>query len=209
MPEQWINPVAWAPKLIDQLMGRGWKTFQLDLEGGLLSDDTIGWAIGFVQARGAELVARVPADQLPLMRQLARHGVGRFLVPGCADAVEVEALARGLRAQAPSARIVAMIESLSLMREVPQIARVEGVGGVHFGLVDLCREMGIARWRDADQLPREVLDRAGEARALGLTAGSYMLPAWRGTPWPAHFDVLSHLLAEFAVPGSAAAPRSN
>jgi 2-keto-3-deoxy-L-rhamnonate aldolase RhmA len=200
MKEHWINPVAWSPRLVDQLIGKGWKTFQLDLEGGFLPEDTIAWAIDYVHARGAGLIVRVPADDLSLLRKLAKYGVRRFLAPGFASVRELQAYASAAREFSDAVGIVAMIESRALMDEIGSIARIEGVSGIHFGLVDLCKEMGVALWRDLDSLPDAVTEHAGKAAAQGLTVGTYMLPQWRGTHWPRHFDVLSYVLSEFAEP---------
>ncbi|WP_162487150.1 MULTISPECIES: aldolase/citrate lyase family protein [unclassified Variovorax] len=181
-------------------MAKGWRTFQLDLEGGLHSAETIAWAIDHLRACAGELVVRVPADDLPLLRKLARLGCRRFMVPGFSSIGELQAVVRSVRECSDEARIVAMVETAALMDAIATIARIEGVSGVHFGLVDLCRDMGVDDWRDVDQLPREVIAHAGEARTRGLAVGTYMLPPWRDTHWPRHFDVHSYVLSEFALP---------
>jgi 2-keto-3-deoxy-L-rhamnonate aldolase RhmA len=198
MKEHWINPVAWSPRLVDQLIGKGWRTFQLDLEGGFVPEDTIAWVIDHVRAKGAGLIVRVPTDDLPLLRKLAKYGVSRFLAPGFESVSALQEYARSARDFSHAVGIVAMIESRALMDEIGDIARVEGVTGIHFGLVDLCKEMGIAHWRDVSSLPGAVTEHARKAAEHGLTVGTYMLPQWRGTNWPQHFDVLSYVLSEFA-----------
>lgn len=197
MQEHWINPVAWSPKLVDHLVAMGWRAFQLDLEGGFFSEDSIAWIIDSVRAKSLELVVRVPADQAALARKLCKLGARRFLVPGVQSTDQLARYVDGLREADDSARVLPMVESLAWLERLPELA-IEGVTGVHFGLVDLCRDLKIAAWRDVRQLPASVLDRAQSAAAHGLTVGSYMLPQWREADWPRHFDVLSYALPEFA-----------
>ena len=121
-------------------------------------------------------------------------------MPGFDSVDDLAHFSKVARAAAAEVQIIPMIESRASIASIEAIAQVAGVSGVHFGLYDLCKERGIANWRDVSALPSELLDHAQALTSRGLTAGTYMLPQWRGTHWPRHFDVLSYTLPEFAEP---------
>lgn len=202
MEERWINPIAWDLNLVERLRLAGWRNFQVDCEGGAMDERYI-FAMAQLGRLGAiDPVFRIPANGRYLFDKAIKFGARRLMLSGgyTREGLEDMLRALGTRAHAgadAAAACYVMIESAAELAAIDQIASMENVTGIHFGLFDLSRDLGIADWRDVSVWERHLSEAMDRVRAMDKTCGSYCLPSWRASGYVRRLNVQSYAADEF------------
>jgi 4-hydroxy-2-oxoheptanedioate aldolase len=191
-----------APWLVEVLGATGYDFVTIDLEHEAISDGAVVNLIRAADVAGISSIVRMPANErvLPFLSA----GVTGVQVPdlrGKAHAEHVVELTRyaplGRRTYYTQTRdanygvgidestwteranndliVIAMVEDAHLLDELDEILAVEGIDGIHIGVLDLAQSLGTPTPERLEQVISEIVSRA---RAAGKYVAVGVVTPW-------------------------------
>lgn len=194
-----------SPTIVEAAVYAGWSVILIDNEHGYTSLETTLHMIRAVESAGGHVIVRVPWNDQVYLKRILDIGVQSIMVPMILDQASAEAAVaacryppRGQRGYAaPLVRasgfgtnpeyggqasdellLIAQIEHADAVKNIPQIATIDGIDMLFIGPYDLSGSMGILGELESDEVRGAVAGIEQDVRASGKMLGCLPLPGF-------------------------------
>ena len=187
-----FTPHHLSSGLAVRLVELGADSIFVDCEHGTWGFEDVRVVAHAVRGVGGAAIVRPQSHERPLMIGYLNAGADGLMVPMVDTAVQAQAIVDAVRYACPSDHqkrlIVAMIETVKAIENLPSMLQVEGIDVFFIGPGDLSQDMGYPPAPPfGEPRPQAVTDKVGEAvdmiRAAGKIAGTLVtteeLPSWQ------------------------------
>jgi 2-keto-3-deoxy-L-rhamnonate aldolase RhmA len=164
----------------------------VDCEHGTWGFEDVRVVAQAVRGAGGAAIVRPQSHERPLMIRYLNAGADGLMVPMVETADQARAIVDAVRYACPldhhKRLVVAMIETVTAIDNLPSLLKVEGIDVFFVGPGDLSQNMGFSPAPPfGEPRPKAVVDKVGEAVAAicaaGKVAGTLVttdeLPFWR------------------------------
>jgi 2-keto-3-deoxy-L-rhamnonate aldolase RhmA len=186
-----FTPHHLSSGLAVRLVELGADSVFVDCEHGTWGFEDVRVVSHAVRGAGGAVIVRPQSHERPLMIRYLNAGVDGLMVPMVETADQAQAIVDAVRYACPSDHnkrlIVAMIETVAAIGNLPSMLKVEGIDVFFIGPGDLSQDMGHPPAPPfGEPRPDAVIDMVSEAvamiRAAGKVAGTLVtadeLPSW-------------------------------
>jgi 2-keto-3-deoxy-L-rhamnonate aldolase RhmA len=187
-----FTPHHMSSGLAVRLVELGADSIFVDCEHGTWGFEDVRVVAHAVRGAGGAAIVRPQSHERPLMIRYLNAGADGLMVPMVETAAQAQAIVDAMRYACPSDHhkrlIVAMIETVTAIGNLPSMLKIEGIDVFFIGPGDLSQDMGHPPAPPfSEPRPQAVINKVGEAvdmiRAAGKVAGTLVtteeLPLWQ------------------------------
>lgn len=171
-----INPDHPSPSLSEFIATLGFDAIFIDCEHGMATVERVQDMCRAARFAGAEPVVRPEANQPWFITRYFDAGAGGIMVPHIETAEHARELVATVRYARHSDHadklVIALIESATALKNLPEILAVEGIDVFFVGPGDLSNSLGIPGQRHHPDVKRLVKEAGQTIRRAGRAAGT-------------------------------------
>jgi 4-hydroxy-2-oxoheptanedioate aldolase len=174
-----LNPDHPSASLTEFVAGLGFDGVFIDCEHGVATTERVQDMCRAARAAGVQSIVRPETDAPFLITRYLDAGAGGVMVPHVDTAVAANRIVETVRYARPGDHqdkvVVAMIESLAAITNLPELVRVEGVDVFFIGPNDLSHSMGYASQMHHPEVKAMVKKASATIRAAGKIPGTLVI----------------------------------
>jgi len=174
-----LNPDHPSPSLTEFVAGLGFDGVFIDCEHGMATIERVQEMCRAARAAGVQSVVRPESDAAFLITRYLDAGAGGVMVPHIDTAAAARQVVETVRYARPKDHqdkvIVAMIESLTAIRNLNEILSVDGVDVFFVGPNDLSHSMGYPAQMHHPEVKAMVKTVTAQIRAAGKVPGTLVI----------------------------------
>lgn len=194
-----------SPTIVEAAVYAGWSVILLDNEHGYTSLETTLQMIRAVESAGGHVIVRVPWNDQVYLKRILDIGVQSIMIPMILDRSSAEAAVAACRYPplgqrgyaAPLVRasgygtnpeygvqaadellLIAQIEHVDAVKNIPQIADIDGIDMLFIGPYDLSGSMQQLGELDSEEVRAAVAGIEKDVKASGKMLGCLPLPGF-------------------------------
>ena len=174
-----VNPDHPSPSLTEFIGGLDFDGVFIDCEHGVASVERVQDMCRAARAAGVESIVRPETNAPHLIARYLDAGAGGIIVPHVDSAAAAHEVVEAVRYTRPKDHedkvVIAMIESLTAIENLPDMLKVEGVDVYFIGPNDLSHSMGHPAQPHRPEVKATVKRAASQIRAAGKVAGTLVV----------------------------------
>jgi 4-hydroxy-2-oxoheptanedioate aldolase len=174
-----LNPDHPSPSLTEFVAGLGFDGVFIDCEHGVATVEGVQDMCRAARAAGVQSIVRPESDAPFLVTRYLDAGAGGIMAPHVDTAAAARRLVETVRYARPKDHedrvIVAMIESLAAVANLPELLNVEGIDVFFIGPNDLSHSMGYAAQMHHPEVKAMVKKTSASIRAAGKVPGTLVV----------------------------------
>lgn len=174
-----LNPDHPSASLTEFVAGLGFDGVFIDCEHGMASIESVQEMCRAARAAGVQSIVRPESDAPFLITRYLDAGAGGVMVPHVDTAAAARQVVETVRYARPKdfqdKVVIAMVESLTAMANLPELLAVEGIDVFFIGPNDLSHSMGLAGQMHHPEVKAMVKKASGSIRAAGKVPGTLVI----------------------------------
>jgi 2-keto-3-deoxy-L-rhamnonate aldolase RhmA len=174
-----VNPDHPSPSLTEFVAGLGFDGVFVDCEHGMATIERVQEMCRAARAAGVQSIVRPESDAPFLVTRYLDAGAGGVMVPHIDTAAAAQRVVATVRYARPKDHadkvVIAMVESLEAIDNLPELLAVEGVDVFFIGPNDLSHSMGFPAQIHHPQVKAMVKRAAAQIRAAGRVPGTLVV----------------------------------
>jgi 2-keto-3-deoxy-L-rhamnonate aldolase RhmA len=179
-PSLVINVDHPSPSLVEFLGGLPLEAVMFDTEQGSPDFESVENMARAARASGVCSLVRTFNGEPWAIERLLFRGVDGLVVPRCESIADVHRVVQAFRYCLPQGQqdklLVVQLEHIDLVRNVQELARIEGIDCVFIGPVDLSKSMGHLGRYDVPEVAAAIDQSIAVLRAAGVPVGMLVKP---------------------------------
>jgi 2-keto-3-deoxy-L-rhamnonate aldolase RhmA len=174
-----LNPDHPSPSLTEFVAGLGFDGVFIDCEHGMATIERVQEMCRAARAAGVQSVVRPECDAPFLITRYLDAGAGGVMVPHIETAAAARRVVETVRYARPKDHldkvVIAMIESMTAIANLPEILSVDGVDVFFVGPNDLSHSMGYPAQMHHPEVKAMVKKVSAQIRAAGKVPGTLVI----------------------------------
>ena len=174
-----LNPDHPSPSLTEFVAGLGFDGVFIDCEHGVATVERVQDMCRAARAAGVQSIVRPESDAPFLITRYLDAGAGGIMVPHVETAAMAHQIVETVRYARPKDHedkvVVAMIESMPAIANLPELLNVEGIDVFFIGPNDLSHSMGYAAQMHHPEVKAMVKKASASIRDAGKTPGTLVV----------------------------------
>jgi 2-keto-3-deoxy-L-rhamnonate aldolase RhmA len=174
-----LNPDHPSASLTEFVAGLGFDGVFIDCEHGVASIERVQDMCRAARAAGVQSIVRPESNAPFLITRYLDAGAGGVMAPHVETAAAARQIVETVRYARPKDHedkvIVAMIESMTAIANLPELLMVEGIDVFFIGPNDLSHSMGYAAQMHHPEVKAMVKKTSASIRAAGKTPGTLVV----------------------------------
>jgi len=174
-----LNPDHPSPSLTEFVAGLGFDGVFIDCEHGVATVEGVQDMCRAARAAGVQSIVRPECGAPFLITRYLDAGAGGIMVPHVETAAAARQIVETVRYARPADHddkvIVAMIESVTAIANLPELLNVEGIDVFFIGPNDLSHSMGYAAQMHHPEVKAMVKKASASIRGAGRTPGTLVI----------------------------------
>ncbi len=174
-----LNPDHPSPSLTEFVAGLGFDGVFIDCEHGVASVERVQDMCRAARAAGVQSIVRPESSAPFLITRYLDAGAGGIMAPHVESAAAARELVETVRYARPKDHrdkvVVAMIESLKAVANLPELLKVEGIDVFFIGPNDLSHSMGYPAQMHHPEVKAMVKKASAAIRAAGKIPGTLVV----------------------------------
>lgn len=174
-----LNPDHPSPSLTEFVAGLGFDGVFIDCEHGVATVERVQDMCRAARAAGVQSIVRPESDAPFIITRYLDAGAGGIMVPHVETAAMAHQIVETVRYARPKDHedkvVVAMIESMPAIANLPELLNVEGIDVFFIGPNDLSHSMGYAAQMHHPEVKAMVKKASASIRDAGKTPGTLVV----------------------------------
>jgi 4-hydroxy-2-oxoheptanedioate aldolase len=174
-----LNPDHPSASLTEFVAGLGFDGVFIDCEHGMASIESVQEMCRAARAAGVQSIVRPENDAPFLVTRYLDAGAGGVMVPHVDTAATARQVVETVRYARPKdfqdKVVIAMVESLTAMANLPDLLAVDGIDVFFIGPNDLSHSMGLPGQMHHPEVKAQVKKASASIRAAGKTPGTLVV----------------------------------
>jgi 2-keto-3-deoxy-L-rhamnonate aldolase RhmA len=174
-----LNPDHPSPSLTEFVAGLGFDGVFIDCEHGMATIESVQEMCRAARAAGVQSIVRPESDAPFLITRYLDAGAGGVMVPHIDTAAAARQVVETVRYARPKDHqdkvVIAMIESLTAIANLPELLLVEGVDVFFVGPNDLSHSMGYPAQMHHPEVKAMVKKASAQIRETGKIPGTLVV----------------------------------
>lgn len=174
-----LNPDHPSPSLTEFVAGLGFDGVFIDCEHGMATIERVQEMCRAARAAGVQSIVRPESDAPFLITRYLDAGAGGVMVPHIDTAAAARQVVETVRYARPKDHqdkvVIAMIESLTAIANLPELLSVEGVDVFFVGPNDLSHSMGYPAQMHHPEVKTMVKKASAQIREAGKIPGTLVV----------------------------------
>jgi len=174
-----LNPDHPSAALTEFVAGLGFDGIFVDCEHGTASTESVQEMCRAARAAGVQSIVRPESDAPFLITRYLDAGAGGVMVPHVDTADAARRIVETVRYARPKDHtdkvVIAMVESVTAIANLPDLLAVEGIDVYFIGPSDLSHSMGLAGQLHHPDVKIEVKRAAAKIREAGKVPGTLVI----------------------------------
>jgi 2-keto-3-deoxy-L-rhamnonate aldolase RhmA len=174
-----LNPDHPSPSLTEFVASLGFDGVFIDCEHGVASVERVQDMCRAARAAGVQSIVRPERSAPFLITRYLDAGAGGIMVPHVESAAAAREIVEAMRYARPKDHrdkvVVAMIESLTAIANLPELLKVDGIDIFFIGPNDLSHSMGYAAQMHHPEVKAMVKKTSAAIRSAGKISGTLVV----------------------------------
>jgi 4-hydroxy-2-oxoheptanedioate aldolase len=174
-----VNPDHPSPSLTEFVAGLGFDGVFIDCEHGMASIETVQEMCRAARAAGVQSIVRPESGAPYLITRYLDAGAGGVMVPHIETAAAAQQVVETVRYARPKdfadKVVIAMVESIKAIENLPELLAVDGIDVFFIGPNDLSHSMGLAGQMHHPDVKAKVKEASLHIRAAGKIPGTLVI----------------------------------
>jgi 2-keto-3-deoxy-L-rhamnonate aldolase RhmA len=174
-----LNPDHPSASLTEFIAGLGFDGVFIDCEHGTASVETVQDMCRAARAAGVQSIVRPESDAPFLLTRYLDAGAGGVMVPHIETAAAARRVVETVRYARPKdfgdKVVIAMVESVTAIANLPELLAVEDIDVFFIGPNDLSHSMGLAGQMHHPAVKEQVKKASASIRAAGKVPGTLVV----------------------------------
>ena len=176
-----VNPDHPSPSLTEFVASLGFDGVFIDCEHGMATVERVQEMCRAARAAGVQSIVRPEWNAPHLLTRYLDAGADGLMVPHVETAASAKQIVETVRYARPKdfgdKLLIAMVESVAAIDNIPELLAVDGIDVLFVGPSDLSSSMGFAGQAHHPDVKAMVKRAIGEIRAGGKQAGTLVIAA--------------------------------